>query len=245
MTVLSVSKEKILVNVSNYNQSQEIEAFLKDLLVHWPQKNVIVIDDGSNDGSDIIARELGFKVIKHSQNRGVGAALRTGITFAKENGFTHIVMMSSNGKMLCKDIQTVISPILQSSADYVTGSRYLKGGSSPGIPLFRNLSIPLFSLFSLFILGRRFTDITCGFRCYRIDFLDESPINIHQEWLDHYEMEYYIHYWACKKELHIKEVPVTIRYSHLGARRKSKIIPFFGWWSMMRPFVFLKLGLKK
>ena len=235
----------ILVIVANYNQSQEIKAFLNDLIQYWPQRNVLVVDDGSTDGSDKTAEQMGFQVSRHPKNQGIGAAIRTGILFAKEQGFTHVLIMSSNGKMLCREIQNVVSPILTEAADYVTGSRYLPGGSSPGISLFRRMSIPLFSIFSFFILGKRFTDITCGFRCYPVNFLFEQPIDISQDWLNRYEMEYYIHYWACKKGLRIKEVPVTIRYSHLSTGRKSKIQPLIGWWSMLRPFIFLKLGFKR
>lgn len=240
-----MTDKKFLVFVANYNQAQEIENFLNDLILYWPKENVIIVDDGSNDGSDAIAIAMNFKVIKHSHNQGVGAAIRTGFDYARKNNFTHIVMMSSNGKMQCQQIKDIIAPIISNEADYVTGSRYIQGGASPGISLFRAISIPLFSLFSYFILGKRFTDITCGFRCYGLEFLNTPPIDLNQSWLDHYEMEYYIHYWACKKQLRIKEVPVIIRYSHLASGRKSKIIPLFGWWSMVRPFIFLKLGLKR
>lgn len=234
-----------LVVVANYNQAQEIEAFLNDLTQYWPKENILIVDDGSTDGSDKTAAQMGFKVVRHQKNEGIGSAIRTGVFFARDQGFTHVVIMSSNGKMLCREIQNVVSPIMAGAADYVTGSRYLPGGSSPGISLFRRLSIPLFSIFSFFILGRRFTDITCGFRCYPVKFLFEQPIDISQAWLNRYEMEYYIHYWACKKGLRIKEVPVTIRYSHLATGRKSKIQPLIGWWSMLRPFIFLKLGFKR
>jgi len=57
-------------------------------------------------------------------------------------------------------------------------------------------------------------------------------------------MEYYIHYWACHLGLRILEVPVTIPYTHLSKSRRSKIVPFIGWWSMIRPFFLLSLGLK-
>lgn len=237
--------QKILVIVANYNQAPEIANFLKDLSAHWPKKNTVIIDDGSTDHSNAIAKNMDFKVIGHTQNQGIGAAIRTGILYAKAQGFTHVVIMSANGKMQCQEIQRVTAPIQAQMADYVTGSRHIEGGSSPGISFFRKISIPIFSAFSFLILGQRFTDITCGFRCYRIDFLFEAPVDIQQDWLNRYEMEYYIHYQACKKNLRIKEVPVTIKYTHLPTGRRSKIVPFVGWWSMIRPFIFLKLGFKK
>ena len=89
------------------------------------------------------------------------------------------------------------------------------------------------------------TDITCGLRAYKVSLLADPCIKLDQEWLNRYEMEYYLH---IKFLRHLKvpmvEVPVAIRYSHLAPTRLSKIKPITGWWSMARPFVFLFLRLK-
>ena len=112
------------------------------------------------------------------------------------------------------------------------------------MPLFRRLAIPLFTLAASISLRRRFTDITCGFRAYKLSILDSPKVDLDQQWLERYEMEYYIHFWACRLGVRIKEVPVEIAYAHLEKHRRSKIKPFVGWWSMIRPFVFLTLHIK-
>lgn len=234
-----------LVFVANFNQTQEIFHFLTDLKNHWPINDIVVVDDGSDDGSDKMAESLGYTVLRHYHNRGVGAAIRTGYKYGVQNGFTHIVMMSSNGKMLPQEIKKVVAPILDGRADYVTGSRYLAGGGYPGLSLFRRLAIPLFSLSASVLLRNRVTDITCGFRCYPLSFVYTAPVNIEQSWLDRYEMEYYTHYWAYRLKLRIVEVPVIIKYDHLQQHRTSKIKPITGWWSMVRPLLLLSFGLKK
>jgi dolichol-phosphate mannosyltransferase len=239
------SKNEGLIIVANYNQSHEITSFLLRLKIYYPIENILIVDDGSSDGSDLLALDMGYKVIKHSKNFGIGAAIRTGIHEARNRDLKFVTVMSSNGKIRPEDLPTVIGPILDGTADYTTGSRFIEGGKSPGLPIFRRFAIPLISIFCSMILMKKFSDITCGYRSYKINLFTNVDVNINQDWLNRYELEYYIHYWACKKKVKMIEVPVTIEYGHLEKNRKSKIRPFTGWWSMMRPFVLLSLGLKK
>ena len=98
-------------------------------------------------------------------------------------------------------------------------------------------------LFSL-IVGRRITDSTNGFRAFRISLLDDPRINLNQEWLSRYELEPYLFYQVVKLGYRVKEVPVTKIYPahELGY---SKMEPITGWWSILRPLIYLGLGLKK
>jgi dolichol-phosphate mannosyltransferase len=237
--------DRFLVIVINYNQEPEITAFLKQLMHFWPIQRTLVVDDGSTDNSPKLASSFGYSVLYHSNNRGVGAAIRSGIHFAKENKYDSVVIMSSNGKMRPADLSCILEPIRMGKANYVTGSRFASNGKSPGLTKFRRVSIPIFSFLMSLLLRKRFTDITCGFRAYNIDFLESSNLDLNQSWLDRYEMEYYIHYWACRLGQKITEVPVSICYDHLASGRISKIPPLLGWWSMIRPILFLTLGLKK
>lgn len=236
---------KGLLIIVNYNQEKEVGAFLSLLLPNWPREQMVFVDDASTDRSAVIAKDNGLTVLQHPRNLGVGGAIRTGIRHALERGFDFIVIMSSNGKMRPEELPNITGPLLRGEADYVTGSRFLAGGSSPGLSLFRKTMIPLFSSVAALCLGRRFSDITCGYRAYRVDFLRAPDLNLNQDWLNTYELEYYIHYYACALGLRIAEVPVTILYDHLEPGRKSKIRPVSGWWKMVRPLLFLKLGLKR
>lgn len=236
---------RLMVVVVNYNQNQEIEKFLNSLKQAWPVSQTIVVDDGSTDGSLMIAERCGYSVLKHERNFGIGAAIRTGILFAVEKKYDAVAIMSSNGKMDVNDLGVVIAPILSGEADYVTGTRFKDGGRSDGLPPFRRIMIPVVSVFLGLFLFRFFSDITCGFRAYRLDFLRDSRVLIEQSWLNRYEMEYYLHFWACKLKLRIKEVPVSVRYDHLPVGRKSKIPPITGWWSMLKPIIYLRFGIRK
>jgi dolichol-phosphate mannosyltransferase len=236
---------KGLLIVVNYDQETEIGEFLSALAGSSTALEIVIVDDASTDRSPAIAEEMGFKVIRHAANRGVGAAIRTGIKYARQfSDIGFVVVMSSNGKMRVSDLPAVIAPIRNGSADYVQGSRFMAGGAVLRISRFRGAAIPVYSKLSSVMLGRTFTDITCGFRAYRLAMFDDPVINLDQEWLNRYEAELYIHYYACRMGLRIVEVPVTIDYSHLEAGRKSKMKPVAGWWSLLRPFFLLSLGIK-
>jgi glycosyltransferase involved in cell wall biosynthesis len=235
-----------LIIVVNYNQEMEIARFLQALGAVNHGLDVIVVDDGSTDRSPSIATEHGYAVIRRPTNQGVGAAIRTGIQHAVRQGrYEYVVIMSSNGKMLPSEIPVVITPILDDRADYVQGSRFRKGGHALSLSAFRSLGIPTYSLIASVLLRRRFTDITCGFRAYRLWILKNEQVNLDQSWLNQYEAELYIHYYACRLKARIVEVPVTIDYSHLAPGRKSKMTPVSGWWSLFRPFLLLSSGLKR
>lgn len=234
-----------LIIVVNFNQEVEIAHFLESLARANSGTDVVLVDDGSSDRSPAIAEAMGYHVIRRARNRGVGAAIRTGIEYARSRDqFDFVVIMSSNGKMRADEISTVIAPIIERRADYVQGSRFLAGGRSLALSTFRSAAIPAYSFLASAILRKRFTDITCGFRAYCLSLFDEPCIRLDQRWLDQYELELYIHYYACRLGARIVEVPVTIDYSTLAPGRKSKMRPFAGWWSLLRPFLLLSTGVK-
>lgn len=236
---------KGLLIVANYNQEIEIGNLLDRVIKTHGIEHTVVVDDGSTDRSATIAEEKGFTVLRHGVNKGIGAAIRTGIYYGKEKGYDYVVISSSNGKIQPEEIHIVSAPVLSGEADYVQGSRFLNVKDNQTVPAFRRMTIPIFSIVASLCLFRRFTDITCGFRAYKLSILDHPKINLDQEWLERYELEYYIHFWACRLGTRIKEVPVEIKYSHLEKGRRSKIKPLVGWWSMIRPFVFLTLGFRR
>lgn len=246
---MSVQKpqKRNLVIVVNYNQEQEARSFAEKLSQIHPVEETIVVDDGSVDGSPEIFQSLGYSVVRHPLNRGIGAAIRTGIDHALSMGSRYycVTIMSSNGKMQPTEVPRLANLVLQGKADYAQGSRFIDDGLSSKLPQYRRWAIPALTWLANTLFKGKNTDITCGFRCYRLDFLRLPQLKLYQEWLDRYELEYYIHYWALRTRQRMVEVPVTIRYDHLSPRRRSKIRPIIGWWSILKPFVLLPLGLKR
>ncbi|MEA2030340.1 MAG: glycosyltransferase family 2 protein [candidate division Zixibacteria bacterium] len=234
---------KTLVVVLTYNEGEKLRTLVQRFSSDR-EYDLLFIDDGSTDRSTEFLVNEGYKVIRHNENCGVGVGIRSAVGYCRDHDYDVIVVMAGNGKMMPEEIPRLIEPIKQEKADYVQGSRYLAGGQSPNLPRFRNLAIRLFtSLINLFI-GFRGTDITCGFRSYRIAILDDPEVNINQDWLGRYEMEYYIHYKAITRGYRVVEAPVSMLYPE-NHKNYSKIKPLVGWWSMLRPWVFLILKIKK
>lgn len=204
---------------------------------------IIVVDDGSTDNSPREVERRGVRVVRHDHRRGVGAAIRTGIHYAREHGFDVIVILAGNDKDRPSEIPLLLQAI-EKGYEVVQGSRYLAGGMSDGMPLYRQFATRLHPLLMRLFTGFPWTDTTNGFRAIRLSLFDDPRINIEQPWLDHYELEPYILFQAVRTGHRVKEVPVTKIYPprKLGY---TKMKPVTGWWSILRPVFLLGLGLKK
>jgi len=87
--------------------------------------------------------------------------------------------------------------------------------------------------------------ITNGFRAYKLKIFLDKQINIWQDWLDDYELEYYIHYKVLTLDYKFKEVPVSKIYPYRHKGGYSNISPFHDWWKIVGPLIYLKTGVKK
>jgi len=233
----------ILVSLFSYNEGEK----LKNLISSFPSEryyDLLFVDDGSTDGSYQYLEEQGFLIIKHVENIGIGCGIREAIEYGRNNDYQIIVIMAANGKMQPSEIDRLIEPIMNGRADYVQGSRYLPGGLSPNLPLFRRVMIRIFTLIAWLLTGFKGTDVTCGFRAYKLALFDDSRFNIGQSWLDKYEMEYYVHYHVIRGGYRVAEVPVSMIYPK-ERKNYSKIRPFVGWWSMIKPWIYLFLKIRK
>jgi dolichol-phosphate mannosyltransferase len=236
---------KVLVVPFCFNEGVKIERTLS----RFPAErdyDLMVMDDGSTDDStERIKKFPDVGVISHPHNSGVGAAIRTVNRYALDNGYDVIVHVAGNDKDDPLLIPRLLQPIREEGCDYVQGSRYLKSGGYGKMPVYRILATryvhPL--LFSL-ITGKRITDSTNGFRAYRTSLLRDARIDLDQEWLNQYELEPYFFYKAITLGYRVKEVPVTKIYPP-KALGYTKMKAVTGWWSILRPLVFLGLRIKK
>ena len=206
---------------------------------------VLVVDDGSTDGSPEVVRRLGATVIELGRTVGVGAAIRTGYRYAVENGFDVAVVMAGNNKDSPEEIALLLDPIADGRADLVQGSRWLSDSNDYGeMPVYRKMATRLHPMIFRLISSTDLTDTTNGFRAASTSMLADPRLALDQEWLNEYELEVYLLYKAVKLGYRVTEVGVTKRYppKQLG---QTKMKPIVGWWSILRPLFLLGLGIKK
>ena len=206
---------------------------------------MLVVDDGSSDGTAAVARTAGATVLSLPRVVGVGAALREGYRLAVEGGYDVAVVLAGNNKDAPEEIPLLLDPIVDDRADFVQGSRYLTPDAHFGeMPVYRKLATRIHPLLFSLAARRRVTESTNGFRAVHRRVLTDPRIVLAQSWLDAYELEPYLYLRAIQLGYRTVEVPVTKIYprKQLG---QTKMTPIVGWWSILRPLVYVGLGLKR
>lgn len=235
---------KVLAAIFAFNEGEK----LKMVVERFPAErdyDVLIMDDGSSDGSTgPLGESEHVTVLKHGQQRGVGAGMKTVFRYALSQGYDVVIPMAGNNKDNPLEIPRLLAAIV-AGYDFVQGSRYLPGGDYQKMPLYRQLATRYIhpSLFSL-ISGQKITDSTNGFRALRVTMLEKLQSGWEQDWLEQYELEPYLFYQAIKRGFRVTEVPVSKIYppKKLGY---TKMKPLIGWWSILRPLVYLGLGIKR
>ena len=203
-----------------YNEAKNLpETLARITCRRVPNLKVIVVDDGSTDSTASVAQDHGADVvISHPHNRGLGAALRTGLAAANELDARAAVYLDADGEYPPEQIPDLLEPILQGEADYVLGSRYL--GKREGQRTVRLLGNLVFTGLLCLATGRRITDGQTGFRAFSRRALECAEI-IHD-----YNYAQVLTLDLLKKGMRMREVP--IKYSR-RTRGKSFIGPKYLW----------------
>ena len=232
---------KALFFVPVFNEARHLPRVLEELAAaSLPGVSLLLVNNGSDDGSERLVRESGHPFLDLPRNRGVGRANILALDWALEHGVEIFGAMAANGKMLPAEIPRLLAPILAGEADYVTGSRFLPGGGSPNLPPFRRRSIPWVNRFVRVLTGATLTDATCGFRAFRLDLVRRAEFDWHAPWLDTYGFEYYLYAKVLLDgRLRWTERPVTMRYPAAGPY--TKIRAGRDWYAMLKPWLAARL----
>ena len=232
---------RVAVVVPAWNETGKIGAVVRKVPRRWAA-TVIVVDDCSADDTAGEARAAGAEVVlRHEQNQGAGAAIRSGLFEAKRRGIEFAAILSGDDQHEPDELSRILVPLFAGEADLVQGSRWLPGGARPGIPPERRWLTRLYPLLFRIASGHHITDGTNGMRAFRLSLLDDPRVQLSQAWLDRYELEPYLLFQAIRCGYRVREVPVTVRYHGRGT---TKMRLFRDGWRILRPLVFLRLGTR-
>ncbi len=203
----------------------------------------IVVDDGSTDGTGEEARAHGAAVVlRHDVRKGKGVALLDGWAEALRRGRPWLAIIDADDQHDPTELAGALDHVLAVDADYLQGSRWMRGGHVEGPAGGRAFGTRLYSfLFSVLVL-RRMTDATNGFRIFRSTILEDPAIDLHQPWLSSYDLEPYLLYKSIRRGYRVIEHPVTVRYHADGYTKMGGVRD---WWRLFRPALLLRLGLKR
>ena len=203
---------KIFIVIPAFNEEKTIEKVLSKLLINYD--NIVVVDDASGDDTLRIIKKLDVIVLSHLINRGQGASLKTGITYAVKNGADAIVTFDSDGQHNSIDIENLLLPLKNKEVEVVLGSRFIKKNLTKNMPGLRRLILKFAVIFTKFTSGLDITDTHNGLRAFSSKAA--KLIRIRQDRMSHASE---ILDEINRNKLSYKEVPVNIEYTEYS---KSK-----------------------
>ena len=151
-----------LVVIPTFNESESICQILSAL--KSLDCDVLVIDDGSPDGTAQIVRDMGIEVIERSRKLGLGSAYRTGFSIGLDRGYTYIIQMDADGSHQVSDLKKMMEWL--GSADVIIGSRWVKDGAIANWSKFREYLSRSANVYANLLLSLGVKDATAGFRIY-------------------------------------------------------------------------------
>ena len=195
---------KITVGIPAYNEEKNIAGIISRVKKY--ADSIIVCDDGSNDLTSEISEQLGAIVIKHSKNKGYGAAINSLFLKAKELESDVFLTFDADGQHRIEDIPVVSDPIIKNQVDVAIGSRFLDTKSEE-MPNYRKVGIKIITKITNLSIKEKLTDSQSGFRAYSKKALQE--ITPSDEGMG---VSTEILIKASNLELKIAEVPIKVNY---------------------------------
>lgn len=160
---MMITSRKPLALIPAFNESAAIGQVVGSLRAVAPELPIVVIDDGSTDGTGPVARAAGARVARLPFNMGYGVAVQTGYKYALRHGHDCVVQLDGDGQHETADVPALLDAITQGGADVALGSRFLAAGAYRP-ELLRRSGMRLFSWLAFLLGGRRFTDVTSGYQ---------------------------------------------------------------------------------
>ena len=213
-------RDKVAVVVPAYNEADNIGHVLDRMPteVCGVEIAVLVVDDGSRDGTGDVAAEHGAIVARHVINRGGGAALRTGYRLMVDSGAEVVVTLDADGQHLPSEMERLVKPVLDGEVDVAHGSRVL--GEADRNHLARELGIVFFNRLVSLITRTHVTDCSNGYRAVRATALRQLVLRQEQFHTSEFMIE------AIKRGVPAREVPVTVERRLHGHSKKPAVVRY-------------------
>jgi len=213
-------RDRIAILVPAYDEADSIGYVLDRMpaQVCGVETSVLVVDDGSRDGTGDIAAEHGAAVARHVINRGGGAALRTGYRLMVDSGALIVVTLDADGQHLPSEMERLVRPILDGEVEVAHGSRVL--GQADRNHLARELGIVFFNRVVSFITRTHVTDCSNGYRAVRTTVLPQLVLRQEQFHTSEFMIE------AIKREIPAREVPITVEQRLHGHSKKPAVFRY-------------------
>ena len=215
----------LLIAIPTYNERESIDALLSTLLDLHPAGHVVVVDDGSPDGTgDLVAaraaRDARVHLIRRPGKAGLGSAYRAAFAWARGRGYDAVVQMDADGSHDPRDVARLVAAL--DDADVVVGSRYVPGGRVQNWPLSRRLLSRVANVVARLAVGRQVRDWTSGFRCYRARVLEALPFGAGGIESEGYAFQVDCVYHVHQLGFRVREIPIVFVDRTLGRSKMSR-----------------------
>ena len=204
-----MTQKRVLLIIPAYNEEQNIEATVSQIMAYPKQEryalDYIIIDDGSTDRTGEICRQNQYPCVHLVQNLGIGGAVQTGYLYAASHQYDAAVQFDGDGQHDIRSLNAILDPILDGTADFCVGSRFLDGTSQFRSTALRQAGIRYLSVLLQVLTGLRISDPTSGYRAasgaVAAYFARQYPV-------DYPEPESLV--LLQKKGFHVSEAPVNM-----------------------------------
>lgn len=230
--------DKKVVIIPTYNEKENVEAIIRAVRALDGDYHILVIDDGSPDGTAGIVKSLQqefpqqLHLIERSGKLGLGTAYLTGFRWALEQGYDYVFEMDADFSHKPEDVPRLYAACADGGADLAVGSRYCNGISVINWPIERVIMSYYASTYVRTVLGMKVYDTTAGFKCYSrkvLETIDFDRIRMHG-----YGFQIEMKYNAFKLGFRIVEVPIIFEDRKRGTSKMSSSIFGEAFWGVIR-----------
>jgi glycosyltransferase involved in cell wall biosynthesis len=195
-----------LAIVPALNEEHSVGRVIDELRAFDPGFDIVVVDDGSSDGTSRVAAEKGTRVLRLPFNLGIGGAVQTGFRFAYEHDYDLVVRVDGDGQHDPAQLARVLDPVVRGDADIAVGSRFTSGQAGYRSSRSRRVGIRILAWVVSRIVGQQLTDTTSGFQA-----LNRQGIALFARDYPHDYPEVEAAVMVFRHRLRLLEVPVEMR----------------------------------